>query len=706
MHRLRFSLLLLITTLAAGASAQEKVQPGEWPKVADPRLTAVRHVDDPVSFKPGFKDKSDWEERAKELQIQVLIANGLWPMPEKTPLNPVVHGKIDRDDYTVEKVFFASAPGHYVCGNLYRPKGKTGKLPAVLSPHGHWANGRFYECGDAEAKRQMDSGAEKTMEGARYPLQARCTMLARLGCVVFHYDMVGYADSKQIPHRAGFADAEAELRLQSPMGLQTWNSIRALDFLADLPDVDPKRIAATGASGGGTQTFILCAIDDRPAVSFPAVMVSTAMQGGCICENCSYLRLGANNIELAALFAPKPQGMTGANDWTKEIETRGLPELQAIYKLYDAENKVMAKHFSFPHNYNQVSRELMYNWLNQHLQLGHKEPITEKPFVPVPPKELSVFHDKHPLPKEATDAAGLRKWLTTTSDKQMADLAKNPEEYQRVVGAALRIMIQDTVPRKDTEPWSLKASRTEYDTAAGFSKSRQVLVHKASGEELRTTTLTPMAEWNETAVIWVHPKGAASLFDADGKLVPAVKQLLDRKTAVWCADLFLTGEYHSGDKPTPAPSLPQKYHKDIPFGGYFYGYNRSLFANRVHDLLSLIAIFQDSKKVKAVDLIAFERAGPWALLARASSGGVVRKAAIDLNAFDFDQVKDLYDEMMLPGALKYGGVLGFAPLCTSGETRLYDPPKGGPKELLDKTKGLALQPGKAKAEEMVEWLLK
>jgi len=274
--------------------------------------------------------KEEWEKRRKELREQVQVALGLWPMPEKTPLNPVIHGKIDRDDYTIEKVFFASYPGHYVSGNLYRPKLSGGRQPpeqkhaAVLSPHGHWGkddasnpwanSGRFYEREEKEAKAEIDKGAEKTMEGARYPLQARCAQLARMGCVVFHYDMVGYADSRQINHRRGFTDAEAELRLQSFMGLQAWNSIRALDFLSSLPDVDPKRIGVTGASGGGTQTFILCAIDDRPAVAFPAVMVSTAMQGGCVCENCSYLRQDTGNIELAALFAPKPLGMSGAQD--------------------------------------------------------------------------------------------------------------------------------------------------------------------------------------------------------------------------------------------------------------------------------------------------------------------------------------------------------------------------------------------------------
>src|SRR4029077_18476015 len=125
---------------------------------------------------------------------------------------------------------------HYVSGNLYRPKGRAGKLAGVLCPHGHWENGRFYDAGEAAAQQQIASKAEKTMAGARYPLQARCAQLARMGCVVFHYDMVGVADRTAIPHTPGFADAEADLRLQSAMGLQTWNSVRALDFITSLPD--------------------------------------------------------------------------------------------------------------------------------------------------------------------------------------------------------------------------------------------------------------------------------------------------------------------------------------------------------------------------------------------------------------------------------------------------------------------------------------
>src|SRR5262249_9313439 len=206
------------------------------------------------------------------------------------------------------------------------------------------------------------------------------------GCIAFQYDMEGYDDSVQIPLAVahsnatprpqmntlrdwGFFSVQADLHLQSIMGLQTYNSIRALDFLCQLPDVDPDRLAVTGASSGGTQTWMVCAIDPRPAVAVPAVMVSTAMQGGCTCENCELLRLNTGNVEFAALFAPKPLCAIAANDWTKELATKGGPELRQLYDLLGTHDNLQIKPFlQSPHNFNYVSREAMYAWMNTHLK--------------------------------------------------------------------------------------------------------------------------------------------------------------------------------------------------------------------------------------------------------------------------------------------------------------------------------------------------
>jgi dienelactone hydrolase len=610
--------------------------------------------------------KEAWETRRKAVREQILVATGLWPMPEKAPLRPVIHGRIDRDEYSIEKVFFASYPGHYVSGNLYRPKGKTGKVPGVLCPHGHWQDGRFFDAvadrGEKYVEDQIRKGAEKTREGARFPLQARCAMLARMGCVVFQYDMVGNADSKQISHANGFTDVEAQLGLQSFMGLQTFNSIRALDFLTSLPDVDTKRIGVTGASGGGTQTFILCAIDDRPAVAFPAVMVSTAMQGGCICENCCYLRQGTGNVEFAGLFAPKPLGMVAANDWTKEIEKKGLPELKGLYRLYDAEDRVIGRAFlQFEHNYNQVSREVMYNWFNEHLKLGLPQPIAEKPFAPVPPKELSVYDAVHPRPADATDSNKLRRYMTESSDKQFAGIMPKDtatlNQIRHIVGTALRVMIGDRLPPGEAvESRQTRLVRLGPDVVC----DQLILGRRGHGEQIPALWVRGN-KFNGTVVVWIHPSGKASLFQ-DVKLAPAAKQILDSAAAILAPDVFMTGEFNGAK----LPAVDKRY------AGYTFGYNRPLLANRVHDILTTVACARAIEGAKEVHLASFEAAGPWVVLARALCGNAVARTAIDMHQFRFENVRSNDDEMMLPGALKYGGLPAFAALCAPGELLLHN----------------------------------
>ncbi|HTU20704.1 MAG TPA: hypothetical protein VMG10_21770 [Gemmataceae bacterium] len=652
MKHLTYLPLLLLVMLATPARPEDKP--------VDSRLHAkLRTLNDKDFFLRVPATKEAWLKRRQAVREQTLVALGLWPLPVKTPLKPVIHGKIDREEYTIEKVFFASYPGHYVSGNLYRPKTKSDKLPGVLCPHGHWANGRLNEADDKTVAAQIKSGAEKTPEGAKYLLQARCAQLARMGCVVFHYDMVGYADSTAIAHRDGFTDADAELRLQSFMGLQAWNSIRALDFLLSLPQVDPRRIGVTGASGGGTQTFILCAIDDRPTVAFPAVMVSTAMQGGCVCENCSHLRVGTGNVELAGLFAPKPLAMSGAHDWTIDIERKGLPELKQLYKLYGAEDRVLARCFpQFPHNYNQVSREVMYNWFNKHLILGLSEPVAEKPFKPVPPKELSVYDEAHPRPKDSVDAERLRQYMSEQSDKQMAALlpkdAKGLAEYRRVFGAALRAMIHDEIPHGADlkKGWNLDSLPPRYIVERKGKKERILAYWE----------FPPNSDGNaETVVVWIHPRGKASLYH-DGKLVPAAKQILDRKAAIFAVDVFGTGDLFL-DKPIAV-------NKD--YAGFTFGYNRTLLAERVGDILTAIAAAKSQSWVKTVHLVGFDKAGPWVLLARGLCGDAVKRTAADFNGFRFDKVRTTTDEMMLPGGLKYGGLPALAALAAPGELFVHN----------------------------------
>jgi dienelactone hydrolase len=665
------------------------------------------------------KDLQAWKKRRQEVREQVLVATGLWPMPKKTPLNPVIHGKIDRAGYSVEKVFFASYPGFYVTGSLYRPltadgKQPEGKVPGVLCPHGHWRNGRFFDAlaahGEKFVKNQITIGAEKTEEGARFPLQARCAQLARMGCVVFHYDMVGVADSTQIGHTAGFQDPEAELQQQSFMGLQTWNSIRSLDFLLSLPEVDPARIGVTGASGGGTQTFILCAIDDRPAVAFPAVMVSTGMQGGCVCENCSYLRLGTGNIELAGLFAPRPLAMSGANDWTKKIETDGLPQLKELYRLYGAEDKVAAKAWlKFDHNYNQVSREFMYNWFNKHLKLGHKEPVTEAPFAPIVPKELSVYDAEHPRPKDAVDIQGLRRYMTQESERQREDLfpkdAKGLAELRRVAGTALRVMINDRLPSAA----QVESNDTFFLRTNGREIAFESVGRKRKGEDIPIIPIGgPKDKFGGTVIVLIHPEGSLCL-EKDRALNRLVHDSANKNNVTFLVpDLFLTGRWLQGEN---RKSSQPRYTKG--YAGYVFGYNRTFLADRIHDILTTVAYARSLRGVKKVHLVGFGKAGPWVVLARALCGDAVDRTAADLDQFRFEKILSMDDEMLQPGALKYGGIPVLSALCSPHELYLHNTKGTGTDRWLRAAYQIEGHPerlerteGQSTPEEVVRWLLR
>src|SRR4051812_10795494 len=324
----------------------------------------VKDLNTPRTF-PKIDEKKEWEQRAKEIREHVLASCGLWPMPASTPLNAKVFGRVERDGYSVEKAYFETYPGFFLAGNLYRPLGKgNGPFPGILNPHGHWDNGRLADTG---------SGS----------IAARCISFARQGMVAFSYDMVGYNDSKtEANHRSFAINPTNQLWSISLMGLQTWNSIRALDFMESLADVDKSKLACTGESGGGTQTFMLGAVEDRLAAQAPVVMVSHSMQGGCLCENSPGLRVDYSNMEIAAAPAPRPQILVAAaGDWTKDTPTIEGPSIEKVYRLFGQPQKLRYVRFEGPHNYNQRSREAVYEFFGKWLlHAENPETVKEAPY--------------------------------------------------------------------------------------------------------------------------------------------------------------------------------------------------------------------------------------------------------------------------------------------------------------------------------------
>jgi dienelactone hydrolase len=602
-------------------------------------------------------------------------------MPTKTPLNAVIHGRIDRAEYTVEKVYFESAPGFFVTGNLYRPKNAQGKAPGVLFAHGHWANARLSESGDAELLREIATGQERFEEGGRSRFQSMCVQLARMGCVVWQWDMLGNSDAQQLSAELvhgfkkqrpemnttenwGLFSPQAEAHLQSAMGLQTWNAIRSLDFLLSLPEVDPERIACTGASGGGTQTFILSAIDPRVKLAFPAVMVSTAMQGGCTCENASLLRVGTGNIEFAGLFAPKPLGMTTANDWTKEMATKGFPELKQLYTLLGAPNNVtLHRGEHFPHNYNAVSRCAFYGVLNKHFKLGFKEqePVIERDYTRLKRDELTVWDSQHPAPKAADPdfERKLLRWFHDDSQGQLAQAARSPGRFSEVASRGVEILLGRTLADAGEVAWE-EAKKTD---RGSWLEMSGLLRNKTHGEELPAVFCYPK-DWNGTTVVWLGADGKSSLY-AGGSLQADVQKLVDSGATVMGVDLLYQGEFLADGKPLTQTGRVKNSREAA---AYTFGYNHALFARRVHDVLSVLKFIKTNARAsRQLILVGLDGAGPIAAAARAVSGDAVQRAVIDTEGFRFGQVLNIHDPNFLPGGAKYGDVPGLLVLAAPGK---------------------------------------
>lgn len=651
----------------------------------DARLAPPKDLNGYFPFDPPASLEA-WETRKEKVRRRILVSQGLWPMPTKTPLNAVVHGKIEREGYTIEKVYFESVPGLYVTGNLYRPVNPKGKVPAVLFAHGHWRDARLSLNDPQRVRQEISTGAERFENGGRSIFQALCVQLARMGCVVWQWDMLSDSDSVQLTpevvHRFakqrpemnttenwGLYSPQAESHLQSIMGLQTLNAVRGLDFVLTLPEVDPDRLAITGASGGGTQTMLLAAVDDRIDLSFPCVMVSTAMQGGCTCENSCLLRIGTGNIEFAGLFAPKPQGMNTANDWTKELSTKGFPELQKLYELHGKKDHAfLLRGEHFPHNYNAVTRSAFYTFLNRHFKLGLEAPVIEQDYEPLPPEQLTVWNEEHPAPKLRGDEFErvLLKWLAEDSDKQLGEAAETPEGRESILRPAVETVLGRSYAGAGAVEWELadKQDRGNHLEMTG------TLLNRTHGEEIGVTWLYPK-DWKGRVAIWLDDRGRAGLAGAE------VERLVAAGTAVIGADLLFQG----GDPVTQTRVVENPRE----FAGYTHGYNHSLFAQRVHDLLTLVGFLRNTKvgshpSPESVVLAASGQSGVVALAARALAGSAVDRCAVDTGGFRFGQVLDYRDPMFLPGGSKYLDVSGLAilngdlPLRLAGEG---DAPEGG-----------------------------
>lgn len=329
----------------------------------------------------NYHNKSSWEERKANLKVCFLEALGIKGIPEWASLKPIVVNRRKHNGYVVENVALETLPGVYVTGSVYKPINIKEKAPVIVSPNGHFADGRY----------NSDT-------------QARCAMLAQMGAIVMNYDLFAWGESalqfESESHRTSLA-----------MVMQFLNGHRVLDYLLSLEDADPNRIGITGGSGGGSQTMLLSAMDSRYSVSVPAVMLSSYHSGGCPCESGRSIHLcngGTSNVEIAAMMAPKPSLIiSDGGDWTAHVPEIEFPAVQRIYGFYGKEEMVKNVHLPTEgHDYGFNKRTAMYDFMVEHLQLTTIKDVKgnwdESKCVIENMAEMYVFgNSREQLPNEA-----------------------------------------------------------------------------------------------------------------------------------------------------------------------------------------------------------------------------------------------------------------------------------------------------------------
>lgn len=486
-----------------------------------------------ANFLAGVNTKEDWERLRPALREQYLEMLGLWPLPDRTPLEAKVTGTVDRSrhGFRIEKLHFQSRPHLYVTGNLYVPASfKPGeRLPAVLYVCGHSGRGR---------------------DGNKAAFQHHGMWFATHGYVCLIIDTLQLGEIAGIHHGTYRYDRWWwQARGYTPAGVECWNGIRAIDYLVSRPEVDPEKIAVTGISGGGAATFWIAAADPRVKVAVPASGMSDLedyVGGKVVNGHCDCMFLMNTYqwpwTQIAALVAPRPLLFENSGHDTIFPMTgndRIRARLEHLYRLYTDKPAELFDVGVTPggHNDNPELRLMAYRWINQHLK-GDNEPVTEPPLEPekgenlrafpgdLPKDEINTKIDESFVPRGVVELPGndgeFRAWRTLTLDRlQRICFGGQPRGFH--ADPSLGVKLGGAEPAKgwlatDLEPDELAdpiqptrmACVWQYHPAAGKSSTCWIIVAD------RDDSIERVPEWaaavvRDDAALLLAPRGSGPL---------------------------------------------------------------------------------------------------------------------------------------------------------------------------------------------------
>jgi dienelactone hydrolase len=338
-------------------------------------------------FLDGAKSLAEWQQKRPRLRQEFLDMLGLWPLPEKTPLQAKITGTLERGDVVIEKLHFQSRPGLYVTANLYRPKKVQGKLPAIV-----------YVCGHSDRGR----------DGNKTAYQDHPWWFANNGYVCLTLDTLQLGEIPGI-HHGTYREGRWWWQAlgYTPAGVECWNGVRAIDYLTGRPEVDPDRIGVTGRSGGGATTFWIAAADERVKVAVPVSGMSDLkcyvndkiINGHCDCMFLVNL-YGWEWTTIAALVAPRPLLFANSDEdriFPMDGNRRVMERLRGLYKLYGKPELVDEYVNHGGHADRPDLRLAAFRFFHKHLKKD-SSPVEVPEFKPFPGPDLRVFPTDGDIP--------------------------------------------------------------------------------------------------------------------------------------------------------------------------------------------------------------------------------------------------------------------------------------------------------------------
>ena len=372
--------------------------PGQTPAPARSRLNAAQRYElfqknlalrgDAITRDQfqGINSLEDWKRRRPEIHRQFMDMLGLDPLPARTPLNARITGEFQREGYRVQNIVFESRPGLYVTGNLYLPlsaAAAAGRFPGIVYVSGH-------SPGPA---------------GAKFDYQHHGIWLARHGYAAFLLDTIEFGEIPGIHHGVHNLAMWHWLSLgYTPAGVEVWNAIRALDYLETRSEVDTKKAAITGISGGGAVTWFTAAADERFQVAAPVLAtwaVGPHVANDTVQENCDCIYFW-NGYQLdlpivGALIAPRPLKIINASK-DGAFPPAGYElvhqQLQRVYDWYGVPEKLDEFHAPTSHADLPPFRKAADEWLNRWLR-GDMTPFDEGDIKKEEAARLTVL-DRYP----------------------------------------------------------------------------------------------------------------------------------------------------------------------------------------------------------------------------------------------------------------------------------------------------------------------